>query len=150
MKNNNTKYWFFTWEANAAQHKLPSKEKLKIFLDRVADYAQFQEEIGEKKGNLHYQGCLELSGPRISKRKLLNTLKDNFKNIGGLTLSKVFSKEAVLAYISKQETRQLSTVDCGSNKIYHKTLFTIITRLMSNFLKDRKVIFVQTQVNLGL
>jgi hypothetical protein len=47
MVNRNTKYWFFTWEANAAQGKLPSKEKLKAFLDRIADYGQFQEEVGE-------------------------------------------------------------------------------------------------------
>ena len=87
--------------------------KLKVFLDRIADYGQFQEELGEKKGNLHYQGCFELSGPRISKRKLLDTFKDNFKNISGLTLSKVFSKEAVLAYTSKQETKQSATVYCG-------------------------------------
>ena len=50
---------FFTWEVNLSQRKLPSKEKLKAFLDRVADYAQFQEELGEKKGNLHYQGQLQ-------------------------------------------------------------------------------------------
>ena len=125
----NTKYWFFTWEVNISQRKLPSKEKLKSFLDRVSDYAQFQEEVGEKKGNLHYQGCFELSGPRISKRKLLDTFKDNFKNIGGLTVSKVFSKEAVLAYTSKQETR------CGRNEMYdnkfavkqQKPLFAILT-----------------------
>ena len=59
-------------------------------MDRIADYAQFQEEVGNKKGNLHYQGCLEFSGPRISKSFLLDIFKDNFKNIGGLTLSKVF------------------------------------------------------------
>ena len=74
MVNRNTKYWFFTWEINSVQRKLPSKEKLKSFLDQIADYAQFQEEIGE-------------SGPRISKKKLLDTFKDNFKNIGGLTFS---------------------------------------------------------------
>lgn len=113
MVNRNTKYWFFTWEVNSAQHKLPSKERLKSFLDQIADYAPFQEEIGEKKGNLHYQGCLELYGPRLSKRKILDTFKDNFKNIGGLTVSKVFSKDAVLAYTSKQETRHSATVYCG-------------------------------------
>jgi hypothetical protein len=118
MKSNNTKYWFFTWEANAAQRKLPSKEKLKAFLDQIADYGQFQEEVGEKKGNLHYQGCLELYGPRVSKKKLLDTFKDNFKNIGGLTISKVFSKDAVLAYTSKQETRQSATVYCGRKEMF--------------------------------
>lgn len=46
-----------------SQRKLPSKEKLKSFLDQVSDYAQSQEELGEKKGNLHYQGCFKLSGP---------------------------------------------------------------------------------------
>ncbi len=44
--------------------------------------------------------------------------KDNFKNIGGLTLSKVFSKEAVLAYTSKQETRQSATVYCGRKEMF--------------------------------
>ena len=43
MVNRNTKYWFFTWEGNAAQRKLPSKEKLKAFLDQIADYGQFLE-----------------------------------------------------------------------------------------------------------
>ena len=124
--------------------------KLKVFLDRIADYGQFQEELGERKGNLHYQGCLELYGPRVSKRKILDNFKDNFKNIGRLTVNKVFSKDAVLVDSRKQETRQLSTLYCGRKEIYDKTLFVIITKPMSNFLKDRKVILVQTQVNLGL
>ena len=89
MVNRNTKYWFFTWEVNAVQRKLPAKEKVKTFLYRIADYAQFQEEVGNKKKNLHYQEYLELSGSRISKRKLLDTFKANFRNIGGLTVSKV-------------------------------------------------------------
>ena len=128
MKNNNTKYWFFTWEANAAQRKLPSKEKLKSFLDRVSDYAQFQEELGEKKGNLHYQGCFELSGQRVSKIKLLDTFKDNFKNIGGLTLSKVFSKDAVLAYTRKQETKQSATVYCGKKEMFSTEIQELLTK----------------------
>lgn len=50
MKNN----WFFTWQVNLSQRKLLSKEKLKAFLDRVADSLQFQEELKEYKENLHY------------------------------------------------------------------------------------------------
>ena len=118
MNHNNTKYWFFTWEANAAQRKLPPKEKLKTFLDKTADYAQFQEEKGKEKGNLHYQGCLELTGSRQSKKALLDNFKASFKNVGGLTLSKVFSKEAVLAYTSKQETKQSETVYCGGKEMF--------------------------------
>ena len=118
MTNRNTKYWFFTWEANAAQRKLPQKQKLKNFLDGVADYAQFQEEKGTKKGNLHYQGCFELTGARQSKKAVLDNFKEVFKNVGGLTLSKVFSKEAVLAYTRKQETKVSKTVYCGRKEMF--------------------------------
>ena len=52
MVNRNTKYWFFTWEANAAQRKLLSKEKLKAFFDETVDYAQFQEELKPKNKDL--------------------------------------------------------------------------------------------------
>ena len=97
-------------------------------MDRIADYAQFQEELGEKKGNLHYQGCLELYGPRVSKRKLLDTFKDNFKNIGGLTLSKVFSKNAVLAYTSKQETKQSATVYCGRKEMFSTEIQAFLSK----------------------
>ncbi len=128
MVNRNTKYWFFTWEINSVQRKLPSKEKLKSFLDQIADYAQFQEEIGGKKGNFHYQGCLELYGPRVSKRKLLDTFKDSFKNIGGLTISKVFSKEAVLAYTSKQETRHSATVYCGRKEMFSTEIQSLLSK----------------------
>ena len=116
--NANTKYWFFTWETNVAQRKLPSKEKLKRFLDRKADYAQFQEERGEEKGKLHYQGCFELIGIRQSKKAVLDLFKADFRNVGGLTLSKVFSKEAVLSYTSKQETQVSETIYCGKKEMY--------------------------------
>lgn len=116
--NANTKYWFFTWEVNAAQRKLPQKWKLKNFLNDTTDYAQFQEEVGEKKGNLHYQGCFELTGTRQSKKTVLDNFKKVFKNVGGLTLSKVFSKEAVLAYTSKQETKISETVYCGRKEMF--------------------------------
>ena len=86
MVNRNTKYWFFTLEANAAQRKLPSKEKL------------------------------------------LDTFKDNFKNIGGLTVSKVFSKEAVLAYTSKQETRKSATVYCGRKEMFSTEIQGLLSK----------------------
>ena len=128
MKNRNTKYWFFTWDTNIKQKKLPSKIKLKIFLDQLADYAQFQEELGGKKKKLHYQGCLELHGPRVSKKKLLDNFQENFKNIGGLTLSKVFSKEAVLAYTSKQETKVSETIYCGRKEMFSEEIQELLTK----------------------
>ena len=61
MTHHYQKRWVFTLNADEKK-ELPDKEKLKAFLDQIADYRQFQEELGEKKGNLHYQGYLELSG----------------------------------------------------------------------------------------
>ena len=82
----------------------------------------------KKKGNLHYQGCLELYGPRVSKRKLLDTFKDSFKNIGGLTISKVFSKDAVLAYTGKQETRHSATVYCGRKEMFSTEIQSFLSK----------------------
>lgn len=52
----------------------------------------------------------------VEAKKSTCTIKDCFKNVDGLTLSKVFSKDAVLAYISKQETNQSATVYCGCGR----------------------------------
>ena len=71
MVNRNTKYWFFTWEVNSVQRKLLSKEKLKSFLDQIADYAQFQKEIGEiEPREINY------SSKNLRKEILKDELKD--------------------------------------------------------------------------
>ena len=52
------------------------------------------------------------------KKKLFDTFQANFKNVDRLTLSKVFSKEVVLAYTSKKETRQSATVYCEKKEMF--------------------------------
>jgi len=137
MTNKNTKYWFFTWETNVTQRKLPTKERLKYFLDATADYAQFQEERGALKGKLHYQGCFELAGSRQSKKVTLDLFKDNFKNVAGLTLSKVFSKDAVMKYTSKQETQVSETVYCGKKEMYSTEIKSLCNKQWQQDLFDR-------------
>ena len=116
--NNYSRHWFFTWEINAAQKKLPNELKLRAFLNRIADRAQFQKERGEKKGRLHYQGYFEISGPRTSKNEVLSMFRQEFYNCKGLSIRKVFSVEASIAYTSKQATRESPTVYCGRNEVY--------------------------------
>ena len=41
----------------------------------------------------------------IKGKQLLNLFEENFKNISGLTLSKIYDKKAAMKYASKEETR---------------------------------------------
>lgn len=77
--NNQARHWSFTWNTNIARHKLPNKDKLKTFLDIIAENAVFQLEKGLIKGKEHYQGCFTLIGPRRSKFMFLRPLKINLK-----------------------------------------------------------------------
>lgn len=128
MVNNNTKYWSFTWETNVTQKKLPDETQLMNFLNSISDFAQFQLEEGVKSGKLHYQGCLELSGSRQPKKELLDAFQRRFKNVGGLSLQKVFSKQAILSYTSKPETRVGETIYCGKKEMYNSEYKGLLTR----------------------
>jgi hypothetical protein len=116
--NTNTKNWTFTWETNKDQKKLPNKASLKGFMDYYAENAVFQLEKGLIAGKEHYQGCFTLIGPRKSKSKVLEDFKQRFKNIAGLTLKNTFSKNAILAYTTKSETRVAGPWYCGSLELH--------------------------------
>lgn len=114
MDYNNTKYWCFTWDTNIDQKKLPGIDVLRRFLDRISETAVFQEEKGAIAYKIHYQGCLTLVGSRQSKKTLLELFKSTFKNVSGLTLSKVYDKDAILKYTTKSETRISGPYYCGT------------------------------------
>lgn len=116
--NNQTKYWAFTWETNIIQKNLPKVDAIKGYMDTHAENAVFQLEKGLIKGKEHYQGCFTLIGPRKSKRDVLEDLKQRFKNVAGLTISKVYDKNAILAYTTKSETRIAGPWYCGSLEIH--------------------------------
>ena len=118
MNHNNTRYWSFTWETNVSQRKLPSEKKLENFLNKISEHAQFQKEKGGKRGKIHYQGYFELIGPRAPKKDVLGLFEEQFGNTGGLTLRKVFSKEAAIRYTMKAETRVSDTIFCGTEEMY--------------------------------
>lgn len=77
----NTKFWQFTWETNIKQKKLPSLYKLKNYFNSISNYSRFQLESGTIIRKQHFQGVLELSGPRISKKQLLLNFEEEFKNV---------------------------------------------------------------------
>lgn len=77
--NHQTKYWAFTWEPNCNQKKIPRESELIHFLNEIGTEGVFQLERGAEKGKLHYQGVITLEGPRISKKKLLNTFRERFR-----------------------------------------------------------------------
>lgn len=153
--NTNTKYWFFTWDTNIKQKKLPDEEALLSFFDRIADECVFQYEKGAKMQKEHVQGTFTLCGPRQSKIRVLNAFKDTFKNISGLTLSPVYDKVATKSYVTKDEGRTRGPFYGGKKTMYdkefaksglrkwQKLLFGILTSDRQRILRDRKVIWVQ-------
>jgi hypothetical protein len=88
----------------------------------------FRKSWEKKKGTCIIKVVLNCTVHECQKEKLLDTFKNNFKNIGGLTLSKVFSKEAVLAYTSKKETRQSATVYCGRKEMFSTEIQELLTK----------------------
>lgn len=112
------KLWQFTWDTNVLQKKLPTIDRLKDFLDSIAEEAVFQEERGSLAGKVHYQGQLNLIGTRKPQKDVLQLFKDRFKNVSGLTLKKVYDKNAMLAYNTKVETRVSGPYYCGSLEVH--------------------------------
>ena len=156
--NNNTRYWSFTWETNVKQKKLPTIEKLERFLNSFATEAIFQLERGGKKGKEHYQGVFTLNGPRAGKITVLQSFAEAFggqQKIAGLTLSKVFSPEAIRDYVTKEEGRVSGPYYVGTQEKYNpematmklfpwqEDLYSIVTSELQEELRDRKVILVE-------
>jgi len=151
----NTKYWSFTWDTNVSQKKLPSELLLINYLNQVAECGVFQLEKGDAKSKEHYQGTFTLIGPRQSKTSLLGSFKQRFKNVGGLTISPVYDKVAINAYVTKEQGRVRGPFYVGVNEMYNsnmaqiklrtwqKELFEILCGPMQESLKDRKVIWIQ-------
>lgn len=161
--HNNTKYWCFTWEPNTKQKKIPEISALMNFLDSISEDAIFQEECGTISNKVHYQGKLDLIGPRVSKSALLKTFEVHFKNVSGLTLSKTYSKMDSEKYVTKQETRISGPYYCGKkgkfSMEYSQTKLTEWQQDLYDFLlkakkvkyfRDRIVIVIQdTRGNSG-
>lgn len=155
--NTNTKYWSFTWDTNVKQKKLPDKRKLINFLNNFSSSFAFQTEIGTIKGKEHYQGMFTLLGPRMSKAQTLNSFKESFKILDGLTLQPVFDKVALEKYVTKTEGRVDGPYYGGKNEKYdeqmakselrpwQEELFDLITGDEQQNLRDRKVIFIQDE-----
>jgi len=161
MPHTNTKYWSLTWETNIKQKKLPNEEALLSFFDRVADECVFQYEKGTIRRKEHVQGTFTLNGSRQSKTSILKLFEITFKNVAGLTLSPVYDKVAIKAYVTKDEGRTRGPFYGGRREVYdkqmasaklrkwQKELFEILTGDQQAFLKDRKVIWVQDSGNTG-
>lgn len=155
MINRLTKYWSFTWDTNVKQKKLPSVEKLEQLLKaNCADYV-FQLEQGKKKKKPHYQGCFTLTGPRQSKIRTLELFREGNTNIAGLTISPVYDKVAIKAYVTKDEGRIEGPFYGGKDDMHsakeskmelrpwQKELFEMLTGPDQQYYKDRKVIWIQ-------
>lgn len=95
---------------------MPNKNKLNLFLNKTCDFAAFQLECGEKAKKMHYQGAFTLTGVRQSKIGLLKLFQEDFKNTSSLTLQKVHDKEAVIKYVTKEETRIEGPFYCGKKE----------------------------------
>lgn len=144
-----------TWEPNVAQKIIPDEHEMMLFLKEHCSDATFQYEKGLLKGKIHIQGVITYSGPRISKVGLLNVFRTHFGNIGGLTISQVYDKVAIAAYVTKEEGRVKgpffldNTDQIGFSmrnqtlKPWQQELFNILTSDELASLKDRKVIWVE-------
>lgn len=157
--NANTKYWSMTWDTNVQQKQLPKDEQLRNFLEQISSDFVFQKEKGSKKGKEHFQGVFTLKGPRLSKRQTLKIFEDNFKNVAGLTLSKVHSRVAIEKYVTKTEGRVSGPYHGGDNNMFDKDMqeaklkswqkqlysFLLKARDSPRF-RSRKIIFVQDLV----
>jgi len=155
--NTNTKYLSLTWDTNKLQKKIPQAFELSAFLDGIASEAVFQYEKGEIKGKTHIQGTFTLEGPRMSKKETLNAFRKRFVNVSGLTLSPVYDKLAISAYVTKPEGRIAGPFYAGKNEVnnmemrnsdlreWQRNLFEILTSDELPALKDRKVIWIQDE-----
>jgi len=154
--HNNTKHWAFTWGTNVSQKQLPPEVKLKRFLNKITDYCVFQLESGTVNNKKHYQGAFVLSGNRVSKKSLLNLFQENFDNISGLTLSKIYDKKAAMKYASKKETRIKGPFYVGKKEKFDESYANLILRPWQNqlfefisknkhnpIIRERKILWIE-------
>mgnify|MGYP001803246097 CR=1 FL=1 len=66
MAHNYQKRWVFTWNADE-NDKLIDHRVLEKFLNSIVKEGVFQLERGKETGRRHFQGRLEVRGPRIGK-----------------------------------------------------------------------------------
>jgi len=104
-KPRRSKYWFFTWEPNAKQKKIPDADLLAKTLNQFTGYYAFQLERGDLKGKLHFQGCFSLHKGRITRKQLLKQFSGQIDNVYGLTLQPQFSFAGSIDYCTKESTR---------------------------------------------
>jgi len=154
--NAQTKNWAFTWDTNVNQKQLPNEMKLKKFLNQISDYCTFQLECGTVASKNHYQGAFVLSGTRVSKKQLLELFQQSFKNVSGLTLSKIYDKKAAMEYASKQDTRVKGPFYVGKKEKFseefasmtllpwQKQLYEfVLTNKDNPLIRERKIIWVE-------
>lgn len=159
MKNNNTKYWSFTWNTNVHQKQLPNKKTLIRFLNKNMEHFTFQEECGTVANKNHYQGAITLIGPRQSKKAVLELFKDTFKNVNGLSLQKVYDKESLMSYVTKSDTRIEGPFIGGTKEKYDQEyadlrllewqaeLYNFIyTKKDDKEFRDRKILWIEDTI----
>ena len=76
-------------------------------------------------------------GTNVSKKQLLNLFEENFKNISGVTLSKIYNKKAAMKYAYKEETRVKGPFYVGKKE--QSAIIRVVKRLLG-----RKIIVVDT------
>jgi hypothetical protein len=154
--NTNTKNWSFTWGTTINKKKLTNEVKLVNFFNVNAEVATFQYELGEIRKKEHIQGMFTIAGPRQSKSNVLKMFEVYFQTKEGLTISPVYDRVALNAYVTKEAGRTKGPFYAGKNEMYDKTicgtdnlrswqkgLFEILTGPEKEKLKDRKVIWVE-------
>ena len=106
MVNRNTKYWFFTWEVNRSKikWKLAVKEKLKAFLDRGADYVQFQEYF-EKEKKLNLDEFFKRVN--VPNKQLIQIKKSIIQLLNELVENKIIQNEIKVVLKSGRKKDQL-------------------------------------------
>lgn len=101
-----------------------------------------------------------LSGTRVSKKQLLDLFQQTFRNVSGLTLSKIYDKKAAMEYASKQDTRVKGPFYVGQKEKFSEKFAAMILRpwqkqlyefVLANkenpVIRERKIIWIED--NLG-
>ena len=146
------KRWVFTWNSDDLGDHIIHHSSLEKLLNKICKKGVFQKEKGEQ-GRVHYQGRFELIGPRTGKKQLLEI----FSELGSVH-QLTFSPERVsdsTDYCSKELTRVEGPWFCGLNsyrrmnnpltlnlRTWQRQLLNQLS-VNSNYLRDRKVIWVQ-------
>lgn len=114
-----------TWDTNILQKKMPNKEALLSFFDRVADECVFRYEKGIQKKKDHIQGTFTMIGSRQSKTRVLRLFETTFKNVAGLAVSSVYDKVVIKAYVVKTEGGTKGPFYGGKEEVYDKKMSAV-------------------------